>query len=169
MACNVEELTWSTSDLLMLTPWMLSLPVCLRRLMILGLRFEPAVIIIAACLPTLRPFYMPCTGRRDTLKNSSQKRSSRSSKYNLRSLVKGRKGTTNQRSKDTYATNTFESGEGDSTKDKILPCQDFARCTVLLSAVPHRVLWSYRGKIMKAALLNENILVEHNREHDRRR
>ncbi|KAM0799558.1 hypothetical protein BDR22DRAFT_784927, partial [Usnea florida] len=57
---DVEDFTWSTGDLLILTA------------------VEPAVIIIAACLPTLQPFYLLLTKQKEALRNSSQKKSSHS-------------------------------------------------------------------------------------------
>ena len=124
---DVEDFTWSTGDLLILTAWVL-IPLQMLRLTHFTSRVEPAVIIIAACLPTLQPFYFLLTKQKEALKNSSQKKSSHTkSDYQLHSVSKGSKGLGNQRPKDPYATNTSMFGDDDGMEDRILPSQGIRR------------------------------------------
>ena len=123
---DVEDFTWSTRDLLILTAWVL-IPPRMLRLTHFTSRVEPAVIIIAACLPTLQPFYFILTKQKEALKNSSQKKSSRSNDYQLYSVSKGSKGLGNQKPKDPYATNTSMFGDDDGMEDRILPSQGIRR------------------------------------------
>ena len=123
---DVEDFTWSTGDLLILTAWVL-IPLRMLRLIHFVSRVEPAVIIIAACLPTLQPFYLLLTKQKEALQNSSKKRSSHSTDYQLHSVSKGSKGLGNQRPKDPYATNTSMFGDDDGMEDRILPSQGIRR------------------------------------------
>ena len=93
-------------------------------------RVEPAVIIIAACLPTLptlQPLYLLLTKQKEGLRDSSKKNSSHSTDYQLRSVSNGSKGFGNQRPRDPYATNMSMFGDDDGMEDRILPSQGISR------------------------------------------
>ena len=95
---------------------------------------EATVIIITACLPTLRPVYRALLGHRDTIDNSANKRSH---DYQLHSYgtdtsksskgvegFKNSKASKNSKTRDPDQINTeitnYEA-EADSMEDRILP------------------------------------------------
>ena len=92
---------------------------------------EATVIIIAACLPTLRPVYRALLGHKDTTDNSSQKRKRDYQLHSYRTdTSKGSKGfeksKASKKSKvpDPYQINTEITNydaEADSMEDRILP------------------------------------------------
>ncbi|KAK4690312.1 hypothetical protein P7C71_g6449, partial [Lecanoromycetidae sp. Uapishka_2] len=107
---------------------------------------EATVIIIAACLPTLRPVFLHFTGRKGTTEHpSSNKPTNRSSNYQLHSygsdvkrprsnrFLAGSKGS-RKKGGDPYEINTQitntdleNQGEADSMEDRILPPPTYHR------------------------------------------
>lgn len=90
-------------------------------------RVEGTVIIIAACLPTLRPVFLFVTGIPGT-RNSSKKTPTQSSDYQLPSYGHENKAA-GRRARDPYPVDTTGVGDADSMEDRILPPENAIRKT----------------------------------------
>ena len=89
------------------------------QLIVYRVRVEGTVIIIAACLPTLRPVFLFVTGIPGT-RNSSKKTPTQSSDYQLPSYRQENKAA-GRRARDPYPVDTTGVGDADSMEDRILP------------------------------------------------
>ncbi len=97
------------------------------QLIIYPVRVEGTVIIIAACLPTLRPVFLFVTGMPGT-RNSSKKTPTQSSDYQLQSYGQENKAA-GRRARDPYPVDTTGVGDADSMEDRILPPENTIRKT----------------------------------------
>ena len=91
------------------------------------IRVEGTVIIIAACLPTLRPVFLFVTGQPGT-RNSGKRTPTQSSDYQLHSYSQDKK-TPARRARDPYPVDTTGVGDADSMEDHILPPENAIRKT----------------------------------------
>ena len=95
-------------------------------------RVESAVIIVAACIPTLRPVYLFITGNRNMINNSPVPMNIRG-EYPLHSRSSSsKKGLCT----DLSSTELREDGEADIMEDHILP--------------PHAILMTYDVEVTRS-------------------